>query len=700
VTPRGWLRAIREWLGIGEARPSPSPPMPRPPVLAEAELLARAEEFNRRAEVYWQDVRDEPSGRAHVLNKPFASVADAPGVLYRLGLALSELDLGLGHTVLDFGAGSCWLSSCLNRLGCRTIALDISPTALELGRELFRLDSRHRPQLEPRFLPYDGHRIPLPDASVDRVICFDAFHHVPNQDEVLSEIHRVLRGGGRAVLAEPGEGHSHGELSLFEVGRCGVLENELEVGELDERARRAGFTDVRLKPYPDPDTLALSAIEYRRLLEGDLAVFPLRALQESLRRFFLVTLMKGEPVRDSRNPGRLAALIQRRGPEGALRGGGGALLELPLTVRNTGDTHWRHELDEVGGYVMLAGHLLDPGGGLLRQGFFRTPLPGPVAPGAAVDLLAEVPLPAELGHYLLRIDLVDERLMWFSQAGSPTLDLALQVDSHAPGTDPEGLRALLSASLPAGGLKAAGGVLVAFPVRLSNRGQEGWPNAPEPRPGSVSLAGHLLDGQGQVMTRDVLHLPLPRPVAPGEEVEMSCVLRAPLAPGRYRLKLDLVMELVCWFEQRGSPPLEVDLVVTEETPDSTNPGLLRAMIELVEAAPPRARPKTRLSLRLRLTNVGNTLWRCRPPGGRGQVALGGHLLDERREVLARDHLRTRLPRDVPPGDRLEIRAQVEVPSAPGRYALELDMVDEGIAWFGPLGSPTLPVPFEVAGEPS
>jgi SAM-dependent methyltransferase/uncharacterized protein (DUF3820 family) len=699
VSPRGRLRAIQEWLGIGGARPSPFPPPTRPPVLAEAELLARAEEFNRSAEIYWQDVRNEPSGRSHVLNKPFASVADAPGMLYRLGLALSELDLGLGHTILDFGAGSCWLSSCLNRLGCRTIAIDVSPTALELGRELFQLDRRHRPQLEPRFLPYDGHRIPLPDASVDRVICFDAFHHVPNQDEVLSEIHRVLRGGGRAVLAEPGEGHSHGELSVFEVGRCGVLENELEVGELDERARRAGFTDVRLKPYPDPDALVLSAAEYGRLLEGDLAVFPLRALQESLRRFFLVTLLKGEPVRDSRNPGRLAAEIRRRGPDGALRGRGGALLKVPLTVRNTGDTHWRHEVDEVGGYVMLAGHLHDPDGRLLRQGFFRTPLPGPVPPGEGVDLVAEVPLPAELGRYLLRIDLVDERLLWFSQAGSPTLDLALHVDGYAPGTDPEGLRALLSASLPAGGLRAAAGVLAAFPIRLSNRGREAWPHAPEPRPGSVSLAGHLLDSQGEAITRDVLHLPLPRPVAPGEEVEMSCVLRAPLAPGPYRLKLDLVMEHVCWFEQRGSPPLEVDLLVTEAAPDSTNPGLLRAMLELVEAAPSRARPKTRLSLRLRLTNAGNTLWRCRPPSSRGQVALGGHLLDERREMLARDHLRTPLPRDVPPGDHLEVRAEVDVPAAPGRYALELDMVDEGIAWFGSLGSPTLQVPIEVAGEP-
>jgi hypothetical protein len=68
-------------------------------------------------------------------------------------------------------------------------------------------------------------------------------------------------------------------------------------------------------------------------------------------------------------------------------------------------------------------------------------------------------------------------------------------------------------------------------------------------------------------------------------------------------------------------------------------------------------------------------------------------------MLVRDHMRTPLPRDVPPGDHLEIRAEFEMPRAPGRYALELDLVDEGIAWFGSLGSPTLQVPIEVAGGP-
>ena len=175
-------------------------------LFSQADLLARTDEFNRNAETYWKDLAANPTDREALLRKPFGTVEDAASILYRLGIVLSELRLGVGHTVLDLGAGACWLSAYLNRLGARTIALDVSPTALELGRELFRLDPRQRPDLDPQFLVYDGRRIPLPDDSVDRVVAFDAFHHVPNEDEILGEIFRVLRDGGRAVFAEPGEG--------------------------------------------------------------------------------------------------------------------------------------------------------------------------------------------------------------------------------------------------------------------------------------------------------------------------------------------------------------------------------------------------------------------------------------------------------------------------------------------------------------
>jgi SAM-dependent methyltransferase len=671
------------------AEEAPPPHAPRAQALSDEEVLRRTEEWNRAAEVYWKDVLGEASARRHVLNKPFASVTDAPSMLYRLGLALSELRLGLGHVVLDFGAGSCWLSSCLNRLGCRTIAVDVSPAALEMGRELFRVDPRQRPELEPRFLPYDGHRLPLPAESVDRIACFDAFHHVPNPEELLAEFHRVLRPGGRAVLAEPGEGHSHSELSCFETERCGVLESEVDIPGLQRRALRAGFTAVRLKPYPDPDAMSLDAAEYVRLMDGEGRLLPMAALQRSLRNFFVITLLKGDEVRDSRQPGRLRASIEWRGAEGPLRGEAGALLPLPLRIRNDGDTLWRHELDPAGGYVMVSGHLADAEGRTVRSGFFRTALPRPVAPGDAVDLLAEAPLPGEGGRYRLRIDLVDEHVMWFSQAGSKVLERELEVEG---GAEAGALLARLEAEGP---LRAAGGTRMPFSVRLTNLGTETWGHAPEPRPGTVSLAGHVMDAEGQMHTRDHLHQPLPRSVAAGETVEMTASVRAPLEPGSYRLKLDLVKEHVCWFEQRGSVPLELGLTVSADVPDSANPGLLRATLELHRPTlPVRARGGSLIPVSLRATNIGNTTW-LRAAADVGQVLLGAHLLDGQRRLLVLDYARTPLPRDVAPLQAVELEAALAAPLPPGRYMIELDLVDEGVAWFGALGSPTVGFELEV-----
>jgi hypothetical protein len=42
---------------------------------------------------------------------------------------------------------------------------------------------------------------------------------------------------------------------------------------------------------------------------------------------------------------------------------------------------------------------------------------------------------------------------------------------------------------------------------------------------------------------------------------------------------------------------------------------------------------------------------------------------------------------VPPGGSVHVDLAVTVPSAPGRYLLELDLVHEGICWFGQHGSP-------------
>jgi hypothetical protein len=152
----------------------------------------------------------------------------------------------------------------------------------------------------------------------------------------------------------------------------------------------------------------------------------------------------------------------------------------------------------------------------------------------------------------------------------------------------------------------------------------------------------------------------------------------------------MVLEQVCWFEQRGSLPLALALDVRDATPDSATPGLLRATLERHGAAGPITAPAgDSAALELQVANVGNTLWLHRAHAQRGQIALGGHLRDDAGTLLVLDFLRAPLPHDVPPGHRVELRLDVRLPERPGRYRLELDIVDEGLEWFADSGSPTL-----------
>jgi SAM-dependent methyltransferase len=660
---------------------------------SDEELIGRTEEFNEAAERYWREVGADPAARRHAFNKPLSTVQDTPGMFYRLGLVLDALDLGVGMTVLDFGAGSCWLSSCLNRLRCRTIAMDVSRGALALGREMFEMDPRHLLELEPQFLPYDGHKIDLPDASVDRIVMFDAFHHVPNQEEVLAELFRVLRPGGRAVFGEPGEGHSHTDQSVFEAETTGVLENDLDVADVEQKARTAGFTKVLLKPYPSP-SLTLSAADYRRLIDGESRLFPMEILREDLRHFYVFVLLKGEPRHDSRNPKSLRAEITVSSAA-RLRGRASTYVPFGVTVRNTGDTVWLHEVTPVGGYVMLGGHLFGEDGRLVSRGHLRAELPRELAPGETAELEARLLLPARVGPYRLRLDMVDEFVAWFEQVGSKGVDVAVVVEGYCDSREPHQLKASLEAG--ASRLEVGKpGEPMELALRVTNLGDTAWLHTTPDGKGVVAIGGHLLSEAGELLDWDYFRTPLPRRLDPGESEELRCRFPAPPDPGRYTLRLDLLAEQVGWFESWGSGTVGLPLDVGRGVPDSSAPGRLTASLELV--APGRevkARVGERLLLRLGAVNRGNTIWlhEARPDGG--QVRLGAQLWRGEAELLDRDYHRVSLPADVPPGGSCEIRAELPAPATPGAYRIVLDLVAEGRTWFGSKGSPTLELRLDV-----
>lgn len=132
-------------------------------------------------------------------------------------------------------------------------------------------------------------------------------------------------------------------------------------------------------------------------------------------------------------------------------------------------------------------------------------------------------------------------------------------DSRAPGI----LRARINVHGEWTGRVQAGGQLQ-LNFEVENTGDTLWLVSRAALKGTVRCGVKILDETGA--TIDEIHgrPPLPRALAPGERVSLMLTHPAPLAPGNYKLKLDLISQDICWFEQHGSQPLVLPFKVSKD----------------------------------------------------------------------------------------------------------------------------------------
>ncbi len=406
--------------------PAPPPPPPLPPNFIDVRDLMRrlsVEELNRTADDYFKQATScDP-----FLGRPLNSLAEMPPVLIGFAHVVQGLEACRGMTVLDFGAGACWSSRFLTQLGFRVIAADVSPTALAIGREGFRRYPPVGDTFEPRFLVFDGHRLDLPDESVDRVVCLHAFHHVPNQEEVIREFARVLKPGGVAGFQEPGPEHSRSAEAQQEMRQFTVVENDIRIEEVWALAQAAGFGDIRLALWHPSPTL-VSLAEFNDFLRPGVRHAAheesARGIARTSRLFFL------------RKPGQCGATDSRQAAglkadlavEFTARSvPAGTPFRASVRLKNTGTALWLPS-DAESGPVRLAAWLATAGR-LPRE--LRFPLPkndGPgVRPGEEVAFDIELPVVEEPGRYRFEFDLVSEAVCWFNSNGSPTVTVHVEV---------------------------------------------------------------------------------------------------------------------------------------------------------------------------------------------------------------------------------------------------------------------------------
>jgi ubiquinone/menaquinone biosynthesis C-methylase UbiE len=93
---------------------------------------------------------------------------------------VAEIGCGTGH----------WLMHAQTAGARRVIGVDASPAMLAKARRAAPGAGLVRGTAE---------RLPLADASLDRVFCVNAHHHFPDLDEFIREVRRVLRPGGEFV---------------------------------------------------------------------------------------------------------------------------------------------------------------------------------------------------------------------------------------------------------------------------------------------------------------------------------------------------------------------------------------------------------------------------------------------------------------------------------------------------------------------
>lgn len=141
----------------------------------------------------------------------FSSIArfyDLNNTLLSFGLhhrwKLRTIDIAAlqpGETVADIGAGTADLSilaaGAVGKNG-RIISIDLNEPMLRIGKR--KLAAR---QIKQSLCTLgNAEKIPLPDRSVDAVLTGFCMRNVSDLDQALSEIHRIVKTGGRMVCLE------------------------------------------------------------------------------------------------------------------------------------------------------------------------------------------------------------------------------------------------------------------------------------------------------------------------------------------------------------------------------------------------------------------------------------------------------------------------------------------------------------------
>lgn len=147
-----------------------------------------------------------------------------------------------GERVLDLGCGAGWVTRELSEKGVRVVGLDLSKRGLRKARTVAP---------KAAFVFGDGYALPLRDGSLDGAVLSEVLEHLAHPEDVLREVRRTLRPGGKLVVSVPYREEIRWTLCVH-CNRFTPVNAHLhsfDEGSLFRLLSDAGFEDISLRTF-------------------------------------------------------------------------------------------------------------------------------------------------------------------------------------------------------------------------------------------------------------------------------------------------------------------------------------------------------------------------------------------------------------------------------------------------------------------
>jgi SAM-dependent methyltransferase len=193
----------------------------------------------------------QPQKQSTLMGYSEEEIASIPqGAVLGLGCGNPQAIAALqpGEVVLDLGSGAgvdCFLAA--NRVGKsgRVIGIDMTPDMINAARENAR--EGDFPQVEFRLGEIEN--LPVKNDSIDVILSNCVINLSPDQKAVYQEAYRVLKKGGRLAISDMvASGEMPTEIRNDLELHSACVAGALQVDELKEILRAAGFTEINIQP--------------------------------------------------------------------------------------------------------------------------------------------------------------------------------------------------------------------------------------------------------------------------------------------------------------------------------------------------------------------------------------------------------------------------------------------------------------------